>query len=99
MTLDPVYFSEFGGTFMPEILVSTFEDLTPGQLGPFGELQSPTNEASGQGSGMEIAGPSRNGGRRASEVHRIVWWRPHGDTAMAPGAYAWGAKRDESAHA
>ncbi|HET9953595.1 MAG TPA: tryptophan synthase subunit beta [Polyangiaceae bacterium] len=28
MTLDPVYFSEFGGTFMPEILVSTFEDLT-----------------------------------------------------------------------
>ena len=79
--------------------IPTFEDLTPGQLGPFGELQSPPNEQSAQGSVMAVGGPSRDGSRRESEVHRIVWWRPHGDTAMAPGAYAWGAKRDESAHA
>ncbi|MEY4546601.1 MAG: tryptophan synthase, beta subunit [Pseudomonadota bacterium] len=28
MTLDPVYYSEFGGSFIPEVLVSTFEHLT-----------------------------------------------------------------------
>ena len=75
--------------------IPIFEDLTPtGQMGLIGEPKGTVGGAPGHGSEMETAGPSRNAagrGRRDSEVHRIVWWRPHGDTALAPGEYGAGA--------